>query len=278
MIEFLLGILKFITAPTCAAVLYYVFILGPRSGWKISFRRLWNAGTNLIMLVVNVCLKTSVLLGLGYLSFAAVDGFQLPHIPSNFWEAMLPGAAVLTALIVMDFTNYWAHRALHTKWLWGIHAIHHADDDISWTTTFRLHLFESFIMAGFFVLIVGWFNLPAKALGMAAVLRVWYAYYTHTQSGFNHGRYDKLFVSPNYHRWHHANAPEAYDKNLADMFPVWDVMFGTHYNPGPCQAKLGLGDEVPKGVVLSLSYPFKYWAGLLKDMKNRRPEKTALPS
>ena len=278
MIDFLQDIVKFVTPPTCAAVLFFLCVIGPLTGWKISFRRLHNAGTNLVMLVANVGLKTCVVLGLGMLSVTVLERSSLPHISAEFWEALLPGVAVLTALIAMDFTNYWAHRVLHTPLLWGIHAVHHSDNDITWTTTFRIHLLESFVMAGFYFLIIGWFNLPLKALGMAAVLRVWYAYYTHTQSGFDHGGYNKLFVSPNYHRWHHANVPEAYDKNLADMFPVWDIMFGTYYNPGKCETELGLGDDVPKGVVLSLSYPFKYWAKMFTGFARRKKENTAAPT
>ena len=66
-------------------------------------------------------------------------------------------------------------------------------------------------------------------------------------------------VSPVFHRWHHAVAPQ--DKNFASTFPVWDLMFGTFYMPqGQVPQEYGIdatSAPVPEGLLPQLIYPLK---------------------
>lgn len=49
-------------------------------------------------------------------------------------------------LLVMEFVNYWVHRAFHRfPILWRIHAVHHTDTEIDVTTSHRHHPFESIL-------------------------------------------------------------------------------------------------------------------------------------
>jgi sterol desaturase/sphingolipid hydroxylase (fatty acid hydroxylase superfamily) len=56
---------------------------------------------------------------------------------------------------------------------------------------------------------------------------------------WGHGPFRYLLASPRFHRWHHADTPELYGKNLANMFPFFDVMFGTYHVPGICREPMG---------------------------------------
>ena len=57
-------------------------------------------------------------------------------------------------------------------------------------------------------------------------------------------------------------SPEAYGKNLANVFPFFDWMFGTYRVPGPCNAPLGATD-IPRNDVVRLTlWPLLEWARL----------------
>ena len=64
-----------------------------------------------------------------------------------------------------------------------------------------------------------------------------------------------MFVSPVFHRWHHASAVR--DTNFANTFAVWDWLFGTFHMPeGALPDNYGIEDEaMPEGLVPQLLYP-----------------------
>jgi sterol desaturase/sphingolipid hydroxylase (fatty acid hydroxylase superfamily) len=90
-----------------------------------------------------------------------------------------------------------------------------------------------------------------------------------------------LIASPVYHRWHHADVPKAYGKNLANVMPIYDVMFGTYYNPGKCDARMGAlktGVE-DKSAIAIITYPFREWAKMIKaTRKATASSKTVMPA
>lgn len=193
---------------------------------------------------------------------ATWGGKILPQIQAGFWDGWPLVITVLFGLLMLDFINYWSHRLLHTKAFWGIHAVHHSDLHMSWTTSYRVHVLEAVIMALGFMLFGGVLNLPAEAMGIAGFLRGVHNQYVHCQLEWTHGPLRKWIVSPNNHRWHHADKPEAYNKNFGDMFVMWDRLFGTWYDPEICKEKIGLPDG-PQALPRLLAYPFVYWYRLI---------------
>ncbi len=57
--------------------------------------------------------------------------------------------------------------------------------------------------------------------------------YVHFEVDIDHGPMNWLIASPRFHRWHHADFPPAYGKNLANAIPAWDMLFGTYFKAGP---------------------------------------------
>jgi sterol desaturase/sphingolipid hydroxylase (fatty acid hydroxylase superfamily) len=52
-----------------------------------------------------------------------------------------------------------------------------------------------------------------------------------------------LFGCPAHHQIHHSCKPQHINKNMAFMFPIWDVLFGTFYLPAEKEElEFGLGD------------------------------------
>lgn len=233
---------------------------------------------NSLLLGLNTVLYALLFASVGLLSNYLYDALSVPHIAAHIWEGLPPLLVFIIALIGIDFTNYWSHRLLHTKLFWGVHSLHHSDEHMNWTTAYRVHVLEAVIMKITFIFVLGWVFLPPEMIGLAVLIRGWYSKFIHCQIGWTYGPFRKVLASPNYHRWHHSIEAEAYGSNLADIFPIWDIAFGTHYDPGVCRTKLGVHDA-PQGFIAAQIYPFKYWInGIASRLpssmsKERRPVK-----
>ena len=53
----------------------------------------------------------------------------------------------LLVCLINTFIGYWGHRLMHTRWLWEIHKVHHAAEEMNIITTFRNHPIEQVIMS-----------------------------------------------------------------------------------------------------------------------------------
>jgi len=189
-----------------------------------------EATHNLLLILFNTVIGIFLFGNLATLSNFLYSDLSLPHLTHGFWTTTPKFLIFILAVIAMDFQNYWAHRILHTKYLWPIHVLHHSDAHITWTTSYRIHILEWVIMSFVYVTLIGWLFIPPEIAATAGVVKSWYSKFVHCQLGWNFGAFRKVIVSPNYHKWHHSISPEAYDKNLSDMFPLWDIIFKTHYD------------------------------------------------
>jgi sterol desaturase/sphingolipid hydroxylase (fatty acid hydroxylase superfamily) len=166
---------------------------------------------------------------------------------------------VIETLVVSDFMTYWAHRLMHTvPWLWRFHAIHHSATTIRWSTTGRNHPVNEFV--NYLLAIVPCFLLGLPLSGVLSLVLVlqWYAILAHSDAKLSFGRLSWLFASPIYHHWHHTPTSEGGSKNFANMFALWDRLFGSFYLPLDRKPEhYGLDDEViPENYLAQLVYPF----------------------
>jgi len=81
---------------------------------------------------------------------------------------------------------------------------------------------------------------PIVVLGFSETALMVYVLIVAAQATFIHAnvRWElhllrRVIATPAFHHWHHANEPEAIDKNFAVHTPVWDRLFGTYYLPDP---------------------------------------------
>lgn len=199
-----------------------------------------------------------------------LTNFGAPRVDAHVWATVPLPLPVLAALLLFDLADYWNHRWMHTRWLWGFHAVHHSDTDMNWTTTFRVHAFEGFFMAATMALMGGWIGFPPSAAAAAVFIGRLHNNYVHSTLGWSHGWFDRVVVSPQVHRWHHAEDPAVYGKNLANIFSCFDVLFGTYHNPGRCEARLGFEGSPQHDPVGLLLHPFRYWGAQLALMTKRK--------
>lgn len=254
-----------------------------RKGFRVIWPRRIVEGTlaTIAIIAANLMFGPMVKLAAQGLQ-AAYDGLGVPRIDPAIWSGVPSLVLVAIAIFAYDVANYWNHRAMHMRWLWPVHAVHHSDPDITGLSTFRIHVLEGLVMMGSYTLLLSWLSFPPNVLGGAAVLLGLLNAYTHVNIDWGHGPFRYLLASPRFHRWHHADVAEAHGKNLANVFPFLDVLFGTYYVPGKCNVPLGAEGVPQNDVVKLLLFPFASWArmmrGLVPSRRAQAAERETLPA
>jgi len=149
-------------------------------------------------------------------------------------DGLLDGAWKTVAFFfVYDFFYYWFHRLQH-RWpfLWAQHKLHHSEEALNATTTFRHHWLEDLLRVFLIVLPMSMaFDLkPASAGAAAFVVGLW-PVFIHANLRLHLGPFARVVAGPQGHRIHHSIERAHLDRNLAAFFPLWDHLFGTYYHP-----------------------------------------------
>ncbi|MGA7714106.1 MAG: sterol desaturase family protein [Rhizomicrobium sp.] len=164
---------------------------------------------------------------------------------------------IVLYLLVSDICLYWIHRFFHRGVLWKYHAVHHASEDLQWTSAARFHPIN--IIFGTTLV-----DVLALVSGIQPEVFVFLMPFTTFSSAFVHANLDWTFgplkyvlVSPVFHRWHHTLPDQGGDKNFAFNFPILDLLFGTFYMPeGKLPEKYGIvGHDMPEGLGMQILYP-----------------------
>lgn len=253
--------------PFCAFTVLLVLARGPNA-LRLSDETLRSVTVTLAILLINGYLAAYLVLSID-LSAGGYELIGLPHISTAVWDGLPWPVVVMIVLFLIDLADYWTHRLMHNSLLWGVHAVHHSEQRMTWLTSSRVHLFESSIMKLGYVMLLGWIGMPLWSLLAANTVAYLHNRYVHCGLEWNHGPLAKVIASPNWHRWHHAIDPAAYNKNYANVFSVIDVMFGTYHNPGTCQGPTGLAEMPNPGVVNQMLYPFTYGAERVTALRRR---------
>jgi sterol desaturase/sphingolipid hydroxylase (fatty acid hydroxylase superfamily) len=243
-----------------------LLLLAAYRGWRSSWpRRAVDAveSVKATLAIININLVLTPVVWLMSEQLKALYALLgIPRVPGSLWTGMPLWLLSLIAILAQDFANYWNHRAMHWKWLWPVHAIHHSDPVVNGLTTYRIHILEALVMWGSYTILLTWLGMPADAIGIGALLLTFHNIYVHINVDWGHGPLRLLIASPRFHRWHHADVPEAHGKNLANIFPFFDWMFGTYRVPGPCDAPVGAAG-IPRNDVVKLTlWPLLEWARL----------------
>ena len=189
----------------------------------------------------------------------------------NMWSGFLTYPALLffSYLVVLDFFDYWFHRAEHQfDWWWGLHSLHHSQRDMNLWSDNRNHLLDDFlrdIYMGVIAIVIGVEPGQYVMLVMAAQML---QSLQHANIRLHFGKIGEyLLVSPRFHRTHHAIGigHETNGKgtlgghNFAVLFPIWDVVFGTAYFSKD-YALTGIRDQLPTPEGCSREYGAGFWS------------------
>lgn len=169
----------------------------------------------------------------GLLRLEGVHPFNLEAL----LPAMPPLGSFLLYLVVLDFCDYWFHRAQHHfNWWWGLHSLHHSQRDMNLWSDNRNHLLDDLlrdIVMAIVALAIG--VPPGQFILLVSVSRIVQSL-QHANVRIHFGRFgERLLVSPRFHRTHHAigvghesgGQGTLGGCNFAVLLPVWDVLFRT---------------------------------------------------
>lgn len=190
---------------------------------------------------------------------------NVPTIPKHVWETLPAPISWIALLLVYDICLYWVHRWLHGGWRWPMHAVHHSDTELNFMSWSRGHAIEQGFIASAVLLGSSWLGLSFKDVAVLAMIKAFHQYYVHSNIDWDHGPLKKIIVSPQYHRWHHADKREAWDKNFASIFPFLDIIWGTYYYPhSAVNTPTGFEGTPRNDLVKLICYPFVEWYKMIQ--------------
>ena len=153
------------------------------------------------------------------------------------------------AFIGIDFAGYWVHRINHSiNYFWNHHIIHHSSEEFNLACALRQSISNFFSISFIFLIPTALIGVPAEVVGVLAPLHLFAQYWYHTRLIGKLGFLEYIIVTPSHHRVHHAINEVYLDKNLSQVFIIWDKLFGTF------QEEL---DDVPP--VYGVKRPLRSW-------------------
>lgn len=135
----------------------------------------------------------------------------------------------VVAFMVIDFAGYWVHRwSHHINVFWNLHIIHHSSEEFNLACALRQSITLIINPFTFMLLPAALLGVPEVVIATVGPLQLFAQFWYHTQHINKMGFLEKIIVTPSHHRVHHAINKEYIDKNLSQIFIVWDKLFGTY--------------------------------------------------
>jgi sterol desaturase/sphingolipid hydroxylase (fatty acid hydroxylase superfamily) len=211
--------------------------------------------------------------GLGELRSMGLPTFHLDQL----WPGVTDQALVsfVIYLVVFDLVNYGIHRAQHQsgRW-WALHALHHAQRELSMWSDNRNHLLDSIAVSLILSAVAALIGVgPGQFVALIALgqlseslqhanLRWWFG-----PVG------ERLWVSPRFHRRHHSvgighesdshGHPVLGGCNFGVLLPWWDMLFGTA-DFALRYEDTGVRDQVEQGRDYGQGFWAQQWLGVLR--------------
>lgn len=198
----------------------------------------WNSFLfQALFLIGNLFWASVTVFSIEWLNQNEIGLFYLIELP--YWLKLILGVAML------DLVTYFFHRLSHKiPVLWRFHRVHHSDTSMDSSTYFRSHPIEVLVwFGGSNIVTAGIFGLDLMTIGVYFLILTPFLVLEHSNLRFP-AWLDKtaglIFTTPNLHKIHHDQDQHYTDSNFADIFILWDRIFGTYtYKPAD-QIKFGL--------------------------------------
>ncbi len=160
-------------------------------------------------------------------------------------------------ILAADFVLYWEHRLYHmTPVLWPIHAVHHSVKNLDWLAGSRGHFFQVFTERAMVMLPLYLLGADKAALNIYVTFAALQAVLIHSNLGIPFGFLKYIFVTPQFHHWHHSSEKPAIDTNFSAHTVIFDRLFKTYHMPNEhWPAHYGVNDKMPGSYLGQLIYP-----------------------
>jgi sterol desaturase/sphingolipid hydroxylase (fatty acid hydroxylase superfamily) len=228
----------------------------------------------LYTLIARVGLLPLLTFVLFYQLQVALNGWLSDHgwVPPMLERALpfLLGRPVPTFLcyvVILDFSEYWRHRLSHMcRWLYALHAVHHAQRQMTFWSDDRNHLLEEVVGFVWFMAVALLIGIPPLQFPLLVLLLRLIESLSHANTRLRFGWLgERLLVSPRFHRAHHGElAAGQRSANYGAVLPWWDMLFGT---ADFARGYVRTGDPNAEEALASGNYLAQQWAGLRRMLR-----------
>lgn len=177
--------------------------------------------------------------------------------------------ATLCGVLILDFATYWWHRFNHTQsFFQKVHWVHHSEEVVNFTTSFRFHFVELSVYYFYKLLICSVLQIPLLVLAF-------FDFITFISGIFHHSNISipnsvdrwirKIIVTPRFHLNHHSVKRSQANSNYSSFLTIWDHLFKTYTAP-IIPEKIGVGGNASTTLWGLLTHPFKRGLGKVPNL------------
>ena len=164
----------------------------------------------------------------GFLQTHAIPAVALSHLLPLL--AGIPIVGFIANFAILDLADYWRHRLSHRYgWWYGIHSLHHAEEQMTFWSDDRSHILEDAITYLWLITVGLIIGVPSQQFPFLILGFRLLGSIAHSNTRISYGRLgDHMFISPGFHRTHHAlRAAGRRSCNFGTALSLWDVLFRT---------------------------------------------------
>lgn len=227
--------------------------LFPKYKNQIILRKEWSL--DLFYFCFNHLAISAVILYANYhashFDWAVSDGLQ------GFIQSIPIWLQVVVIVICADFVLYWEHRWYHeVKVLWPIHAVHHSIETLDWLASSRGHFVQVFSERAMVMVPLYLLGASEAALNIYVAFAALQAVLIHCNINWSFGMLKYIFVTPQFHHWHHSSESPAIDTNYSAHTTLFDWLFKTvHFPETHWPAHYGTTKKLPGTYLAQTWYP-----------------------
>lgn len=247
------------------AVIVFGFVVIPLLERALPYRENWNQNhgdtrTDIIHLFVSNGIVASLEKPVLVATLIGLTAWLSEWVGGSLWPDQWPLLAQLfLMLLIAEFGRYWVHFAAHkVPWLWRLHAVHHSPGRLYFLNAGRFHPLEKVLFQLPEVVPFILLGTNIETIALYFTFNTIHGFFQHSNIQMRLGWLNYVFSLPELHRWHHSQKIEESDRNFGNNLIVWDLLFGTYFNPkGREVGDIGLlNPEYPKGYWGQLTVPF----------------------
>jgi alkylglycerol monooxygenase len=211
-----------------------------------------NLGTGMFNQCVNMLILSLVIVSYGLL----YDNYNMVQWDKGF---LYYGSL----FVIIDFIFYWYHRWNHSiNFLWAAHSPHHSSEEFNFTVGSRASITQRLFSFTFYwpLCFVGFEPLD---IYMTTGIHLIVGFTHHTRLIPKLGKFiEYIFNTPSHHRVHHGTNKIYLDKNFAEVFIIWDRIFGTFKEESE-PVRYGILRHPESNSITTIN--FHFWSLLAKD-------------
>jgi sterol desaturase/sphingolipid hydroxylase (fatty acid hydroxylase superfamily) len=204
-----------------------------------------------------------------WLSGWITDHGWIPPTLEGFFPFLLgrPALTFFLYVVILDFFDYWRHRFSHLfDWWYALHAVHHAQRQMTFWSDDRNHLLDDIISFIWFMAIGLLIGIPPMQFPLLVLLLRLLESVSHANTRVSFGWLgERLLISPRFHRAHHGVTAAGINSiNYGAILPWWDMLFRT---ADFSSAYVRTGDPTAEEAMATGNYAAQQWAGLRRMLR-----------